>query len=38
MVPQYVNIDAFRTLRDDWGANAVRLATNMRLSTERLLY
>ncbi len=24
--PQYVNEDAFRTLRDRWGANAVRLA------------
>lgn len=24
--PQYVNEDAFRTLRDDWGANVVRLA------------
>lgn len=24
--PQYVNSDAFRTLRDDWGANCVRLA------------
>lgn len=24
--PQYVNKDAFRTLRDDWGANVVRLA------------
>jgi endoglucanase len=24
--PQYVNADAFRTLRDDWGANLVRLA------------
>lgn len=24
--PDYVNADAFRTLRDDWGANAVRLA------------
>ena len=24
--PQYVNEDAFRTLRDDWGANVVRFA------------
>lgn len=24
--PDYVNEDAFRTLRDDWGANVVRLA------------
>lgn len=24
--PQYVNKDTFKTLRDDWGANAVRLA------------
>lgn len=24
--PQYVNSDAFKTLRDDWGANVVRLA------------
>lgn len=24
--PQYVNYEAFRTLRDDWGANVVRLA------------
>uniref|UniRef100_I5AVZ7 Endoglucanase n=1 Tax=Eubacterium cellulosolvens (strain ATCC 43171 / JCM 9499 / 6) TaxID=633697 RepID=I5AVZ7_EUBC6 len=24
--PQYVNADAFRTLRNDWGANLVRLA------------
>ena len=24
--PQYVNSDAFKTLRDDWGANCVRLA------------
>ncbi len=24
--PEYVNKEAFRTLRDDWGANAVRLA------------
>jgi endoglucanase len=24
--PQYVNEDAFQTLRDDWGANVVRLA------------
>ncbi len=24
--PQYVNYDAFKTLRDDWGANLVRLA------------
>lgn len=24
--PQYVNREAFKTLRDDWGANAVRLA------------
>lgn len=24
--PQYVNQDAFQTLRDDWGANCVRLA------------
>ena len=24
--PQYVNSDAFRTLRDDWGANCIRLA------------
>lgn len=24
--PQYVNEEAFRTLRDDWGANVVRLA------------
>ena len=24
--PQYVNKEAFKTLRDDWGANAVRLA------------
>lgn len=24
--PQYVNKDAFKTLRDDWGANLIRLA------------
>lgn len=24
--PEYVNADAFRSLRDDWGANVVRLA------------
>ncbi|WP_434311516.1 cellulase family glycosylhydrolase [Hominifimenecus sp. rT4P-3] len=24
--PQYVSLDAFRTLRDDWGANLIRLA------------
>lgn len=24
--PEYVNEDAFRTLRDDWGANVIRLA------------
>lgn len=24
--PQYVNYDAFRTLRDDWGVNVIRLA------------
>ena len=24
--PEYVNVEAFRTLRDDWGANAMRLA------------
>lgn len=24
--PEYVNYDAFRTLRDDWGANVIRLA------------
>lgn len=24
--PQYVNYEAFKTLRDDWGANVVRLA------------
>ncbi|MCI8514433.1 MAG: cellulase family glycosylhydrolase [Lachnospiraceae bacterium] len=24
--PEYVNADAFRTLRDDWGANVIRLA------------
>ena len=24
--PQYVNTDTFRTLKDDWGANVVRLA------------
>jgi len=24
--PEYVNYDAFQTLRDDWGANVVRLA------------
>lgn len=24
--PQYVNKEAFKTLRDDWGANAIRLA------------
>lgn len=24
--PEYVSVESFRTLRDDWGANAVRLA------------
>lgn len=24
--PEYINFDAFKTLRDDWGANVVRLA------------
>lgn len=24
--PEYVNIDAFRTIRDDWNANCIRLA------------
>ena len=26
MVSQYVNSDAFRTLRDDWNTNCIRLA------------
>lgn len=26
MVPAVVNYDAFRTLRDDWGVNVIRLA------------
>ncbi len=24
--PQYISVEAFRTLRDDWGANVIRLA------------
>ncbi len=30
--PEYVNYEAFRTLRDDWGANTVRLAMYTRES------
>ena len=31
LYPQYVNIDSFRTLRDDWGANVIRLAMYTRV-------
>ena len=26
LVPQYINYDSFRTLRDDWNTNCIRLA------------